>query len=704
MVRSLGIWTAVYLLKAALHSMFQRGYIDSRFLAFSQAKCNLLGTEVSCTGTGTLSKTNVRAAGMYTKYKSAIVNEGITVLGNQAFYGCSSLERISLPKGLLTIGNNTFSESGLKTCDIPSTVTVIWDQPWNSVQTLQSLNVAEDNKYYSSYDGAIYDVNQTRLIHCPAGKRTLSFPSTVYKIEGNAMRWSLVVNVVLPGTMTTVAANALYAAAVETLFVPKSITSFGTEALLMCSKLREITLEDGSEYLYHDGMSFGVGTAENPKALLWISPETVNITIKSSVTGICSSALQLASGLITITSKSTKYVIAKDGQQVITGENTLASCIGGAVKVVVPSYVTIIKSQALRGCKHLVNVTFHSKIKDVQAHALRDCPKLDYIDFGGMTVLPGYLLLARSGRMSTIIGWEKMETPNIGSQWFSSALIEYVNISHCTHVASEAFYNASLLTKVVAANLQTIGDSAFYNCTSLTSINLKDCKSLTSIGNSAFAYCESLVGLELPISVQSLSPASFGYNPLFTSITFDGKSTKYASDHGVVYNSARTEIVVCPSGLRSITLLDSTKTIGANAFYGCRFLVDVKMNDGVETITEGSFYDCESIEMIRLPKNIKTIGKSAFFSCTRLRFVLYCNKVRPTVDGDANAFPTIPVIHVSREYEGEDFGGHAVMKVLDDNCNIPTGHFSDYKRMSITGSGVLILRSGLGLFLTHQTE
>ena len=66
----------------------------------------------------------------------------ITEIGNSAFYGCTSLESITLPEGLTTIGNNAFTNcTSLETVTLPRTVTEIASSAFWGCTNLTSINL-----------------------------------------------------------------------------------------------------------------------------------------------------------------------------------------------------------------------------------------------------------------------------------------------------------------------------------------------------------------------------------------------------------------------------------------------------------------------------------------------------------------------------------------------------------------------------------
>ena len=70
------------------------------------------------------------------------IPEGVTSIGNTAFYGCDSLTSISIPEGVTSIGGNAFSDcSGLTSISLPSTLTSIGGHAFSNCHGLTTMRV-----------------------------------------------------------------------------------------------------------------------------------------------------------------------------------------------------------------------------------------------------------------------------------------------------------------------------------------------------------------------------------------------------------------------------------------------------------------------------------------------------------------------------------------------------------------------------------
>ena len=76
-----------------------------------------------------------------TKLKSVVLPDGITEIGNYAFYRCSALESVVLPANLKTIGAQSFDATKLSIVNIPAGVTTINNKAFANNSSLKTVNV-----------------------------------------------------------------------------------------------------------------------------------------------------------------------------------------------------------------------------------------------------------------------------------------------------------------------------------------------------------------------------------------------------------------------------------------------------------------------------------------------------------------------------------------------------------------------------------
>ena len=152
-----------------------------------------------------------------------------------------------------------------------------------------------------------------------------------------------------------------------------------------------------------------------------------------------------------------------------------------------------------------------------------------------------------SSKRLTVSG--KMKNCNfiIGSSWSDIKDVKTVEIKDgVTEIGGSAFQNMSSIESVLIADTVTkTGDSAFSGCTALENITIEN--GVEEIQDSAFPGCTALEELVIPDSVVKIGKiimyAYIGsYMSSLKSITVGSGNSAYASDNGVLYDKAQSQL------------------------------------------------------------------------------------------------------------------------------------------------------------------
>lgn len=149
------------------------------------------------------------------------LSSSLEYIGDDAFSSCP-LDNISLPEGLKYIGNAPFSFTNLKEIYIPKSVEYIGETSAIGYNpSLEKIDVAPDNKYYTSIDGILYDKALTRVLVCPSNidYRIVTLPSSITKINTCAF------HTVIPLTK---------------IVIPSGVSQIGDGAFYYCSNLSQV--------------------------------------------------------------------------------------------------------------------------------------------------------------------------------------------------------------------------------------------------------------------------------------------------------------------------------------------------------------------------------------------------------------------------------------------------------------------------------
>ena len=121
-------------------------------------------------------------------YRSSVqkieIGNGITSIGNSAFYSCYSLASITIPNGVTNIGNSAFySCYSLASITIPNGVTNIVDSAFDSCYSLASITIP--NGVTNIVDSAFYNCRSLASITIPNGITSIG-DSTFHNCRGVA--------------------------------------------------------------------------------------------------------------------------------------------------------------------------------------------------------------------------------------------------------------------------------------------------------------------------------------------------------------------------------------------------------------------------------------------------------------------------------------------------------------------------------------
>lgn len=90
------------------------------------------------------------------KIKNIIIENGVTSIGNNAFFGCDSLTNIVIPEGVMSIGDYAFSEcSSLTNIVIPKNVVSVENLAFCGCDSLEDLTINNPDCEICNNEGTI---------------------------------------------------------------------------------------------------------------------------------------------------------------------------------------------------------------------------------------------------------------------------------------------------------------------------------------------------------------------------------------------------------------------------------------------------------------------------------------------------------------------------------------------------------------------
>lgn len=194
-----------------------------------------------------------------TGIEKVVISEGITEIRNGVFSECTSLKNVSLPSSLKKIGNappkstgyyswnspaykGVFEDSAIVNIQLPSALCYIGNKAFSGCRSLQKIdlpnNIMEIPEHCFSYCSALKEVllpdNLTNIgpsAFSGTGIVKIDIPVSVKKIERSAFSsCEQVTQVLLHEGLTTIEDNAFEnCKALTSITIPKSVTAIGKE-------------------------------------------------------------------------------------------------------------------------------------------------------------------------------------------------------------------------------------------------------------------------------------------------------------------------------------------------------------------------------------------------------------------------------------------------------------------------------------------
>ena len=169
--------------------------------------------------------------------KKVVIEDGVTSIGDYAFFDCNSLTDITIPSSITSIGICSFYNcSNLASIAIPSSVTSIGDDAFSGTPWL--TNKRQENDSLVIVNGILIDGRTC------SGEVTI--PNNVTSIGESAFFNCIgLTNISIPKSVTSIGNYAFYKCiSLTDITIPDSVTSIGDYAFYKCNSLTDITIPD----------------------------------------------------------------------------------------------------------------------------------------------------------------------------------------------------------------------------------------------------------------------------------------------------------------------------------------------------------------------------------------------------------------------------------------------------------------------------
>jgi len=541
-----------------------------------------------------------------TSLNAVSLPSNITSIGNYAFQNCTVLNSVSLPSNLLSIGSSAFQNCiNLPSLTLPNSVNSIGTYAFQSCSSLTSIAIPNNITSIANY--AFADCSSLTSV---------SLPSNLQSIGSYAFYNCRMTSLTLPNSVESIGTYAFQnCTALTSIAIPNNVASIGAYAFISCSNLNSVTIGSGvtainnytfsgcsslaSVTLPANVASIGQYAFNNCTALTSLILErTINTVSLPNVNAF--NNVPLGFCVIVPPTLLGNYMLASDWQTFLQNFN----CLGDSFTVTLLGMGGTPVSQqqsVVPGGKLAEPATPVREGYTLEGWYDNSSYNGNPWNFENNTVNSSFTLYAKwSGGCSVVahgvagtLGWVLCAD--------STLALAGEGIMPDYSISSMPWYtHRNRIARVeVGSGILGVGANAFYYHAKLREVSLPG--SITNIGDYAFEGCTALTNIALPGTLSGLGVAAFS-----------------------------------SSGLTSITLPGSVSTVSNYAFAACASLAQINLSDGVAVIGSNAFYECTALDTVDLPGSITEVRMEAFQNCSGLKFVrLLCDTV-PVLE--ANAF------------------------------------------------------------------
>lgn len=478
-------------------------------------------TTVSFSGNGLLVIGDYAFYGC-TGLSSVTLPETVTAINYYAFYRCTSLKQIDLPQSISNIGYCAFACSGLTSAEFRSNIRYESQDMWaygHAYEGCEGItSVTLDSSWTKIPDS---------LFAGMTGLKTVTLPDTVKTIETSAFgNCSSLTSVNLPYGLKTLD-GAVFAgcSSLKEITIPEGITGWGSSLFSSCSSLETVHLPSTLQYLTDSSFSY------------------------------CTS---LSS---------------------IDFSNTALKEIGGSV---------------FYDCKSMESLTLPSTLKTISSYAFNNMTALKRIVIpAGVTRIGEYYEYDSSWRFYLFIGCDNLEEILVenGNTGYASENGILYNADKTILIACPAKVNMTSL--VIPNTVTTIAEYAFSGNTTLQSVTI-------SAGVTSELNNNTLPAAATALYVDSANPVYASADGMIYSKDMKklaampaGYQGSYTIPEGVEYIYA----AACSgcSGLTAITVPEGVTSIQYSTFTGCTALAEIHLPYTLKTIATSAFTSCSAL-------------------------------------------------------------------------------------------------------------
>ena len=558
---------------------------------------------LTITGTGKMQdySGSSRPWSPYSKVKQVIISDGVTTIGSDAFFSCSSLASITIPNSVTTIGSSAFFGcSSLTSLTIGNSVTTIGSGAFSYCSSLTSVTIPN----------SVTTIGSDAFSSC-SSLTSVTIGNSVTTIGSGAFSYcSSLTSVTIPNSVTTIGSSAFYGcSSLTSVTIGNSVTEIGSETFRGCSSLTSVTIGNhvtniATNAFYYTNVAKVIWLTNTPPSGYSRVTGFIHYVPNTSYSGLSNTKVYpslnsifevggikyVPVSLSERTCDAIDCIYTGDANEVNIDKKVNYKGFDMAVREINPytgykcrnitkaniDITGSIGDNAFSGCSSLKSVRIHKDVKELKNKVFEGC-----------------------GVLSTFIIEDRNTSLKIGSNgydpFFKDCKLDSVYIggkmeyNTSSSAGYSPFYNNKGLRTVKISDAETtIYDKEFYGCNNLKNVSFG--KGIESIGANAFYDCVNV----MQISCDAELPPSCSTN-LFDPIN------KWECKLFVPQNSV--DAYKKADGWKELFLIEGTTTGIINNIYNKTENVDVYTIDGVKCLSKANVNEINA-----LPKGVYIVN------------------------------------------------------------------------------------------------
>lgn len=515
---------------------------------------------------------------------SCHIHSAARVIAYKAFRDCANLTDITIPEGVVSIGDRVFFDcSSLTGINISDSVVSIGYSAFEGCTGLKSVTLGKSLTQIENR--AFYNCGNLTGIQIPDGVKSIGMEA-FYHCES-------LTSVTVPDSVISIGDHIFDGCtSLKTAVIGNGVTRIGYYAFGYCGSLTSVTIGSGVTCI--DAWAFE-HCGSLPK-----------ISIPKSVTDISSIAFNYCYSLTAINvNKNNPNYCSVSGVLFNKAKTKLLRVPGGfSGAYTVPDGVTDV-GYAFVTCIKLTSVTIS-----------KDVAVLIGSSFDGCSSLKKIIVNKNNPNFSSVSGvlFDKAKTKLLRVPCGKSGA--YTVPDGVTAFGDYAFEDCALLTEVtIPEGVQLLYYRLFSGCTHLKEITIPD--SVNDIKYDAFTGCDSLQYNKYQNACY-LGNAKNPYHALIKGVSKDIKKCTIHPKTKLIAEEAFLDY----DYLTAITIPGSVEIVQPRAFQYCSGLTSLTITEGVKEICSDAFRGCTGLTKLVIPNGVVLDG-CTFRNCTNLKKIFF---------------------------------------------------------------------------------